>query len=302
MIKKSLKEYFSFSRREQNGILVLSSIVLVLVLVNIGLSRLPARRISNDAEIKEVLEDFDQINNLKSNPDTDPDVVYGEESYESNSELFYFDPNQASKEEWLKLGLHGKVLNTLLRYIEKGGKFYDNEDLMKIYGMDSAFYSKVEPFIRFKSLNKSVLEDHLNSGESPSSGIIELNRADTTDLLPLQGIGPVLARRILKYRNILGGFVVKEQLVEVYGISADIFKKISTVIEVDSTLIKKLDLNQSDYSSFIRHPYFNQELTIAILNYRKEQGSFKSVSEIISEGIATNEEFIKILPYVSVGR
>ena len=302
MIKKSLKEYFSFSRREQNGILVLFSIVLVLVLVNIGLSWLPARKISNDAEIKEVLEDFDQINTLTSNPDTDPDAVYGEKSYESNSELFYFDPNKASKEEWLKLGLHGKVLNTLLRYIEKGGKFYENEDLMKIYGMDSAFYSKVEPFIRFKSLDKSVLEDHLNSGESPSSSIIELNRADTTDLLPLQGIGPVLARRILKYRNILGGFVVKEQLVEVYGISADIFKKISTVIEVDSTLVKKLDLNQSDYSSFIRHPYFSKELTIAILNYRKEVGSFKSVSEIISEGIATNEEFIKILPYVSVGR
>ena len=110
--------------------------------------------------------------------------------------------------------------------------------------------------------------------------------------------GPVLARRVLKYRNILGGFVRKDQLLEVYGISEDLFRQISPAIWLDTTRIQKLDLNHATYADFIRHPYFNPELTKSILNHREKQGAFYSVSEIRNEGMVTEQEYRKILPYL----
>lgn len=302
MVKKFLKEYFSFSRREQNGILVLASIILILILVNLGISWLPENRNPDTAEVQGVLEDFGRINRQKRDLNGSSDDVNESGGDESKRELFYFDPNQISEGELLKLGIHKKVVTTLLRYTEKGGRFHKKEDLLKIYGMDTSIYEELEPFIRIGPQVHRDAPDQILSFKDSIIRIIELNIADTNDLLPLKGIGPVLARRILKYRNILGGFAVKDQLLEVYGISRAVFQEISPVIEVDSTLVVKLNLNHSTYADLIRHPYFDQELTQAILNYRREHGSFHSVSLISREGIATEEEYQKILPYICAGR
>jgi len=298
MVKKFLKEYFSFSRREQYGILVLSSLIVILILVNLLISWLPEKRMNNEEEIREIVKDFELINENTRNLSGNMDHKDKPAVHVSALELFYFDPNQASKQELMKLGMQEKVATTLLHYIEKGGRFNKKEDLLKIYGMDTSLYTELEPFIRIVSPVQRDDLDHRELVEGSAARIVELNKADTADLLPLKGIGPVLARRVLKYRNILGGFVRKDQLLEVYGISEEVFREIAPHVRVDTTLIQKLDLNHATYADFIRHPYFNQELTNAILAYRKKQGAIFSLSEIRREGMATEEEYRKILPYV----
>lgn len=301
MNKKFLKEYFSFSRREQNGILVLALIIILLILINLVISWLPGKNSIVDKEkMQEAIQDFDLINQkskeryavLDSNRDSaDVDIPF---------ELFDFDPNHITKPELLKLGIPEKTATTFINYLEKGGRFYKKKDVLKIYGIDTSTYKKLEPFINIEGDVQIYGQDEkLSSGRSINK-IVELNKADTVDLLPLQGIGPVLAKRILKYRNILGGFISKDQLLEVYGISKIVFQEISPVIEVDSTQVIKLDLNQSTYADLIRHPYFDQELVLSILELRKEREKFRSVLEIRESKILTEERYRKILPYICV--
>ncbi len=58
------------------------------------------------------------------------------------------------------------------------------------------------------------------------SGIVHVNRATVTDFDSLDGIGPVIAKRIVKYRETNGPFVDIADLQKVDGIGAKTFEKI----------------------------------------------------------------------------
>lgn len=68
---------------------------------------------------------------------------------------------------------------------------------------------------------------------------IELNRADSSDLVSLYGIGPILSKRIVKYRKSLGGkFHSVEQLKNVYGLSEETFQAILPYVWIDTLDLK----------------------------------------------------------------
>ena len=62
---------------------------------------------------------------------------------------------------------------------------------------------------------------------------VNLNSADTTELMRVRGIGPVFARRIVKYRRLIGGFKAKEDLQKVYGIDAEKYAGIAPQVYVE---------------------------------------------------------------------
>jgi len=68
---------------------------------------------------------------------------------------------------------------------------------------------------------------------------IELNKADSAELVKLRGIGPVLAKRIIRYRTSLGGkFHSVEELRNVYGLSEETFQSIKPYLWIDTLLLK----------------------------------------------------------------
>ena len=112
-----------------------------------------------------------------------------------------------------RLGLRDKLVSTLLNYRNKGGKFYNKESLKRIYGLYDDEYKQLEPFIEIRNSKK---EYNTKPKENLS---IELNSADTTQLIKLRGIGSKLSMNIIGLRTQLGGFARVEQIKEVYGIS-----------------------------------------------------------------------------------
>ncbi|MGQ0849962.1 MAG: ComEA family DNA-binding protein [Actinomycetota bacterium] len=56
------------------------------------------------------------------------------------------------------------------------------------------------------------------AGGQSSDGKIHLNRADAAELETLPGVGPVLAQRIIEYRDEYGPFAAVEDLLDVPGI------------------------------------------------------------------------------------
>ena len=132
--------------------------------------------------------------------------------------------------------------------------------------------------------------------------MIDINSCDSTDLLRLPGIGPVLSGRIIRFRNLLGGYASKEQLQEVYGLSPETFEMIKNRITADATLIDKIDINTADFRRFRRLPYFEQKEINDLLRYRSTNGQIHNIDELIENNILSSDKAAKVKPYLSFSR
>ncbi len=98
--------------------------------------------------------------------------------------------------------------------------------------------------------------------------IIELNGSDSLSLIKLPGIGPVYASRIIKYKNLLGGFYHVIQLNEVYGLKEENLIKAIPHISVDASLINTILIDTATFKILARHPYIGKDRAWKIINFR----------------------------------
>lgn len=206
----------------------------------------------------------------------------------------FFDPNIADFNQLTQFGFNRFQANNLIEYRKKAGVFKTKSDLMKIYGVDSAFFKTIENHIQIEIPVESPIVAY-----KPVLIHVELNSADSTELLKLNGIGSVFATRILKYRELLGGFYSTSQLFEIYNFSEETFQKIENSISADTLLIKKIRLNFAEYSDLIRHPYFTKKQVEAILKYRQKNGSFNDIWQIKANDLVDSKTFSRIRPYLT---
>ena len=130
---------------------------------------------------------------------------------------------------------------------------------------------------------------------------LDINTCDSAALEKLPGIGPVLSVRIVKYRNLLGGFSSTEQLREVYGLTEETFQLISGRIFADSSLVRKIQINTADYRAIIRLPYFDRYEVNAIMKYRELNGRIRGMRDLIDNKLIANGKAEKIRPYIDFG-
>ena len=128
--------------------------------------------------------------------------------------------------------------------------------------------------------------------------IVELNSADTTTLQLLNGIGPVFARRIVKYRERLGGFTHTEQLLEVYGFTTDLLEHISPYLRLDSGNLRKMPINSIALKQFIKHPYVEYYFARDLVNLRARGVTFSSSDDLRAIPSCTDTMLVKLLPYL----
>ncbi len=208
---------------------------------------------------------------------------------------FPFNPNNLAEESWKKLGLAAHQIRNIKNYESKGGKFFRKEDLKKIYTISETEYAILEPFIRIPSTGNQRIARASQSPEQaaaketstlpkeakPEVVTIELNGADSLQLIQLPQVGPWFAHRILKYRDILGGFVDKEQLREVYGMDEERYSTFREFVEVDTASLEPLQINFAEFKAVVRHPYFSYPLTKAVFNHRDRKGMLQSFDQLM---------------------
>jgi DNA uptake protein ComE-like DNA-binding protein len=131
--------------------------------------------------------------------------------------------------------------------------------------------------------------------------LINLNSSDSAALVVLPGIGPVLSSRIIKYRNLIGGYVSVNQLREVYGLPEETFSMISSRVFADSLSVRKIRINEADYKELIRHPYFKRNEVSAILKYRELKGKITGIGVMTGNNLISQETCKKIRPYLDFG-
>lgn len=115
---------------------------------------------------------------------------------------------------------------------------------------------------------------------------MSLNKADSTELIALPQIGEVMASRIQRYRERLGGYVSMDQLFEVKGMSQERYETIQPYLVLDTKEIQHLNVNQDDFKALLRHPYLEYEQVKAIVNHRERKGylhNWQEVREIVGD-------------------
>lgn len=130
--------------------------------------------------------------------------------------------------------------------------------------------------------------------------IFDLNKADTLDLQALRGVGPSYARRIVAYRNKLGGYTNVEQLKEVYGMTKELYAQIAPHLVVKNPQLRKLNLNTENIKELMAHPYIDFYLAKAIISFHKDYGAFQQVEDVRKVHLLDDETYKKIIPYLEV--
>ncbi len=223
--------------------------------------------------------------NKKNSEYTIPDV----------EEYFKFNPNEIAETQWQKLGFSEKQIVTIQNYLSKGGKFYKKEDLKKIYGIKDFQYERIKNFIEIPEKENNNIKEIVVKNKK-----VDINNLSVDEMKKMGSFWNYRAKRIIKYRNWLGGFYKKEQLLEVYGMKMDDYLKIKDDIIIDKSKIEKIHLNFAEVSELGRHPYLSYEEARRILDYRNKKGPFKQVHDLIDKGLVSKELFEKISPYLKV--
>ncbi len=126
---------------------------------------------------------------------------------------------------------------------------------------------------------------------------ISLNETDTTQWKKIPGIGSSYASRIVKYRELLGGYVRPEQLLEVYGMDNERYGRIVPFIEIDIH-IQRLKINELEFKELLRHPYLNYKQVQAIVSLRRRKGDIVSIAELAMLDEFTTDDIDRLAPYL----
>lgn len=127
----------------------------------------------------------------------------------------------------------------------------------------------------------------------------DLNIADTTTLKQVRGIGSVLSSRIIKYRDLLGGYASLSQLSEVYGLSDSVIMGLDTLAVIEMNYLPSMiEINRLNEKELSRHPYLNYREAKAIVSYRYQHGDYESVSSLKKVILLDSIKIQKLEPYL----
>ncbi|MDH6312506.1 competence protein ComEA [Parabacteroides sp. PFB2-10] len=149
------------------------------------------------------------------------------------------------------------------------------------------------------STEKKIPENSYRTNKYPVGTVVELNTADTTILKRVPGIGSVFANRIVRYRNLLGGFYCVEQLGEVYGIDADRYEALKDWFCVNPERVRMLPVNLLPLDSLLRHPYIDYPQARVIKQLVRQKGRLTGWNNLQLLEEFTENDRKRMLPYLS---
>jgi competence protein ComEA len=282
-MKQSLRSYFEITKKEWNGMVVMLVVIALIIAAPYIWHYFHQEPVMD-------LKGFNKaVAQLKGSSSNAEDEYAADATKNPNPTLFKFDPNNLPADQWAKLGLSGKQISVLKNYEAKGGRFYTKTDLQKIYSITPEDYKRLGPYINLPEGFMSKKTDE----------VVEVNSADSAKLTQIKGIGGGFASRIIKYRTQLGGFVKKEQLMEIYGIDTAKYRELAPHVNVNAARIRKIHINTVTVDELRPFPYLNFKQMSAVVEYRKQHGDYHSMEDLHQIVILDAEILRKIAPYLS---
>jgi DNA uptake protein ComE-like DNA-binding protein len=125
-----------------------------------------------------------------------------------------------------------------------------------------------------------------------------VNALDSAGWDALPWISPWTARRIVNFRNALGGFHDLGQLEKVYHIHDSAVAFIRRFGQVDGGNLTQICADTASWSTLRSHPLIDSDLATRIVRYRA-QHVLNNPSELGSARTISQEELEGVLPYLT---
>ncbi|MCA6389503.1 MAG: helix-hairpin-helix domain-containing protein [Cytophagales bacterium] len=295
-LKAWIRSFFGFSRSETNALLILLPLMVLLIFSE------PAYRYWFTNQELSFSKDSLRLDSLVAKwqwekADSNPESV--------DRPLFRFNPNTASRDSLLQLGFSPSLARRIVNYRTKGGVFKIKSDLLKMYGADTLLFQKLYSFIDLPLIaekkRKEFFKDSFPMRPIVATTKLDLNLADTAQLIKVYGIGPKFSLRIVEYRERLGGFVSMDQLNEVYRLDTTAVGRLKKKFFVlPDYHPRQIRLNTATEKELAAHPYISYKLAAAVVAYRFQHGYFASIEDLVNLKLVTEKDFQRIKPYITI--
>lgn len=298
------KDFFYFSKGERKAIVFLLGMIVTIIgvwLVSPYLIEESSKETGQESfeEIERFLAGIQTIEHKRNASFKKKEVV------KRKVILAPFEPNLTDSIEFLQLGLPPFIAHNIIKYRQAGGKFATAEAFSRIYGMTEEQFHILEPYIyisesfqkKSDTLRYAEVEkrDTLAFYKYPEGTLIDLNRADTTELKKIPGIGIGIARAIVAYRNQLGGFYDVGQLQELKWITSDM----QHWFKVENGPIHRINANKAGLDRLRAHPYINYYQARVIIELRRKKDKLKSLSQLSLYEEFTEKDLKRLSHYLT---
>lgn len=167
--------------------------------------------------------------------------------------------------DWIKAGVPSFLAKRISKYNTKVKPLNKINDLYAIYGLDSSRIEQLKPFLEEV---QGMAVKKKSSRQERSFTVLDINTADSIALEALPTIGPVLSKRILKYRELLKGYASKTQYAEIYGISPEALAVLQKWTEIKEIPVV-CTVKSADYQKLNAHFYLSGKDARFILSQLK---------------------------------
>lgn len=266
-----MKSHFNFNRQQRSGIFFLLTVLVVLQLGYFGLKYYHA---SSSVSLFEL-----DVENQKK---FDSLVLVANTSEKVSQRLF--NPNYISDFKGYTLGMSPVQMDRLHQFRAQDKFVNSTEEFQKVTGVSDSLLNTFSPFFKFPDWAKNMEKaTKVNPKKQSIEKVKDLNLVSANDLKRIRGIGEKLSARIIKFRDGLGGFLVNEQLYDVYGLEPEVVQRTLQHFQVlDPPDIKKININTADEDELTSLIYLRYNVAKSIVMYRKENGAFTSKDDLFN--------------------
>ncbi|OYX85346.1 MAG: hypothetical protein B7Y83_05070 [Flavobacteriales bacterium 32-34-25] len=276
MVFKKNKSYFQFSKEQQRGILGLFLIIIAIQMVSFFVDFKNSPKIN--LEEQKWLALNSEINALENQQN--------QHSFKS----YPFNPNFITDYKGYQLGMSVAELDKLQAFRKENKYVNSAKEFQAVTGVSDSLLAVMAPYFKFPDWvkNKSMAKSAVFSNKNPAYFskkekliVKDINLATQEDLIKINGIGDGISKRILKFKESLGGFVSMEQMKDVWGLSPEVIEQLNANFKVGALPgFKKIDINNASVKELALFPYFRYNLAREIVIYRSMNGDIKNASDL----------------------
>lgn len=281
------RSHFWYNKDQRNGILLLILLILVFQSIYYFVDFSDDEVILRKDELPIYQEHIDSIKNIQKK--------------NIEKKVYPFNPNYITDFKGYQLGMHVDEIDRLLKF-RTTGKFVNTAaEFQKVTKVSDSLLKQISPYFKFPEwVLRSNKADKAINKKDKNIPVRELNTATENDLREINGVGEKLAKRIIAYRKLIGGFSFDDQLYEVYYLDNDVADKILNNFKVlKKPIINRININDASFKEVLHLPYIDYSLTKKIFNYRDEVNELKNMEELKKIDSFPLDKFDRIALYLT---
>jgi competence ComEA-like helix-hairpin-helix protein len=265
-----LKSYFQYSKSQRSGIFLLVLLCLIFQFAFFYFD--PSNNKENNSEKQKWISLQTKVDAIKT------------EKQNYIPKIYPFNPNFISDYKGSKLGMSVAEIDRLLNFRKTNQYVNSSSEFQKVTQVSDSLLNAISPYFKFPDWVNNRKANNFKSFQKKIDKIVvlDINLATKEDLIKIYGIGPALSDRILKQKELFGGFVSMKQMNDIWGLSPEVIESLNQNFKVVALpKIKKIDINNASIKELQLFPYFKYALAKAIVTYRSMNGDFNNFEDLI---------------------